>query len=95
MWRFWEGSENKNGNHEERTIIVKKISKIEIEQHKNHDGWFIEQTKQRYTYPISSSWLKDHRELETERQEDEGVANKTLEIVKIVDMDIQLVEEEM
>ena len=48
MWRFREGSKNKNVNNEERTRIIKKVSKTEINQYKNYDGRPLAQTKQRY-----------------------------------------------
>ena len=88
MWRFREGSKNKNVNNEERTRIIKKVSKTEINQYKNYDGRPLAQTKQRYFDFISKKGWKNTLKLTSKRQKNEIVDRKTLKINKITDLDL-------
>ena len=72
MWRFWEGSEDQNGYHEEGTGTIKKASKIERSQHQDHDARPGIQTKQWDPDIVGKTGWEDRWEWEAERKEDEG-----------------------
>jgi len=71
MRRLLKSSKIENGDHEERAWVVEEVQQAQREQHQDHDGRPIEQTRKWNNDPGSQKRRKDHGEWEAERQANE------------------------